>query len=145
MIIDKENLFSDAQTVTTGSENGVMSTNVIDLGSARHIGVGENLYVVVAVTTLMAGAGDTCTPRLVTDDNAGFNSPTVLATIGTFAANSAAGSRLILRLPPGTYERYLGVQYLADGSGPLEAGAFDAFLTHDIDAFTAYAKGYTIS
>lgn len=146
MYLDAHNLFSDAQTVTTGSENGVLSTNAIDLQAVRNMGVGENLYVVVIVDTLMAGAGDTLTVALVTDAYAALNSPTTLQTIGTFAANSAVGSRLVARIQPSSsFEQYIGLLYTAAGSGALEAGAFTAFLTTDIDAFTAYADKITIS
>ena len=148
MLVDAENLFSalTGQTVTTGSENGVLSTNAVDLGAARNIGVGENLYVVVQVVTALAGEGDTCTVALVTDEYAALNSPTTLQTIGTFPANSVAGTRLIARIQPNaSFERYIGLLYTAAGSGALSAGAFSAFLTHDIDAFTAYADNITIS
>lgn len=146
MLVDAHNLFSDAQTVTTNSENGVLSTNAIDLQVARNIGVGENLYVVVIVDTPMAGAGDTLTVDLVTDAYAALNSPTTIQTIGTFPANSPAGTRLVARIQPSdSFEQYIGLLYTAAGSGALESGAFTAFLTHDIDASKAYADNITIS
>jgi hypothetical protein len=146
MIKDAQNKLSAEQTVTTGSENGVKSENVIDLGVARRIGDGEDIYLVVQVTTLMAGAGDTMTVDLTTDDNAGLNSATAIQRIGTFPANSAVGTRLVQKLQPGAaYERYLGLLYTAAGSGALEAGAFSAFLTKDVDSLKVYPKGYTIS
>ena len=149
MILDKLNIVSPlaGQTVTTGSNSGILSDYSIDLGLAgRNIGVGENLYVVVAVHTLMAGAGDTCEARLVTAAYAALNSPTMIASIGTFPANSVAGTRLIMRCPPSAdYLQYLGVEYITSGSGELSAGAFEAFFVHDIDAFTAYADNITIS
>lgn len=145
MYVDAQALFSNAQTVTTGSENGVISTNVVDLGVARDIGTGEEMYVVVNVVTATTGAGDTCLVELVTDDNAEMTSPTVVERIGSFGANSAAGSRIIAKINPATFERYIAVRYTADGSGALETGAFDAFLTKDVDSLKTYAKGYTIS
>jgi hypothetical protein len=146
MFLDAHNLISDAQTITTGSENGVLGTNVIDLGVAgRNIGVGENLYAVVSVDTLMAGAGDTLTVALVTAAYEALNSPTTLQTIGTFPANSAVGTKLVARIQPATFMRYIGFLYTAAGSGALEAGAFTGFLTHDVDAYTAYADNITIS
>lgn len=146
MYVDAQNLFSDAQTVTTGSENGVKSTNVIDLGVARNIGVGERLWVVVQVDTALTGAGDTCTAAIITDDNADMSSATVVQTIGTFAANSAAGTRLIAAVQPSeSWERYIAIRYTAAGSGPLETGAFTAFLTNNIDAYKSYPDAFTIS
>ena len=36
-------------------------------------------------------------------------------------------------------KRYLGVRYTV-ASGPLTAGKFDAFLTHDVDKWAPYAR-----
>jgi hypothetical protein len=46
-------------------------------------------------------------------------------------------------LPAGNYERYLGVRYTV-AAGPLTAGAFDAFLTTDVQAWRAYARNYAV-
>lgn len=144
MIIDAQNLFSDAQTITTGSENGIKSSNVIDLGSARDVGAGEPVFLVVQVDTAMEGSGVTCTVDLKTDDNESMSSSTKIAEVGVFPANSVAGTRLIMRLPPSSsYERYLGLLFTASGSG-LTAGDFSAFLTKDVDAIRQYPKGYSI-
>ena len=149
MILDQSNIFSalTGQTVTTGSENGVLSTYSVDLGlAARNMGVGEDLYVVVQVVTLLAGEGDTCTAALVTAAYAALNSPTTLQTIGTFPANSAVGTRLVAKIQPSdSFLQYIGILYTAAGSGALSAGAFSAFLVKDIQAFTAYADNITIS
>lgn len=146
MIIDKECMFSDAQEITTGSENGVKSTNVIDLKAARNIGAGEDIYLVVQVDELMAGAGDTLTVKLQTDDNADLNSASDMQTIGTFPANSAVGTRLVAKIQPNnSFERYIGLLYTAAGSGALEAGKFSAFLTKDVDTLKTYPKGYVIA
>jgi hypothetical protein len=144
MYTDAQLRFSVAQTVTTGSENGVYSTNVIDLGGARDIGAGENIYAVVDVITATTGAGDTCLVQVVTDDNADLNSPTVTQTIGQFGANSAAGSRIIARLSPVTLERYIAIKYTANGDGALETGAFSAYLVSEVDYQRYYAKGSLI-
>jgi len=49
-----------------------------------------------------------------------------------------------VRLPSGSYERYLGVRYTV-ASGPLTAGKFDAFLTKDVQKWQAYADAVTIA
>lgn len=147
MYVDAQNLFSDAQSVTTGSENGVLSTNVIDLGVARDLGAGEDIYVVVSIDTAMTSSGsdDTLLVELVTDAYAALNSPTLVQEIGIFPAVSAAGTQLIAKLAPSSaYERYLGLRYTA-ATGPLTAGAFTAFLTKDIERYRSYPNGYTIS
>lgn len=98
MYVDAELQFSDAQAVTASAA----STNIVDLGSPRNIGVGCELYLVCAVTTAMtdAGSDSTITVILETDDNDSFSSATTAQTIGTFAATSAAGTRLVAKLQP---------------------------------------------
>lgn len=142
MILDAHNQFSDAQAVTIPAN----STNVIDLGLAgQNLGVGEDIYLVVSVQTTLVGAGITTLVEFITDDNAPLATPVVLATLGTFAALAVAGSRFVIKLPISSlYQRYIGVLFTTSGAG-LTGGAFDAFLTKDIQAFTAYADNITIS
>lgn len=143
MYLDAQNLFSDAQAVTASAA----STNLIDFGSARDIGVGRELYIVVVVDVAMtdAGSDSTVTVTLETDDNAAFSSATAVQTIGTFAATTAAGSRLVARLQPDAgWEQYVRAYYTV-ANGDLTTGSFTAFLTTDIQAWTAYPIGYTVS
>lgn len=143
MYIDDQNLFDDnAQHLTTEA-----STNLIDLGQARDIGTGETIYFVIQVDTAFtdSSSNSTMTITLETDDNASFSSATTAQTIGTFAALSAAGTRLVARLQPSAInERYLRVKYTV-ANGDLSTGKFTAFLTHNIDSYTSYPNGYTIS
>lgn len=143
MFLDAHNLFDDnAQHLTTEA-----STNLIDLGSARNIGVGEDIYFVIQVDTAFtdSASNSTMAITLETDDNASFSSATTAQTIGTFAALSAAGTRLIAKLQPDAInERYLRVKYTV-ANGDLSTGKFTSFLTTGIDAITAYPSGFTIS
>lgn len=147
MYVDALLLFSNSQSITTGSENGINSSNSVDLGAAgKSLGTGEDLYVVVVCKTAMTSAGDTCSVKLITDDNDGLNSPAVIATLGQFPALSAIGAKVVAKLPPSnSYQRYIGLQYLAGGSGPLETGAFTAFLTNGAQLNKLYANGFSIS
>lgn len=143
MFIDKFLLFDNAAAHLTTEA----STDYLDLGINRNIGVGENLYFVAVVTTAFtdAGSDSTMTLTLEVDDNTSFSSPTTAMTIGTFAALSAIGSRLVARLQPDTIvERYMRVKYTVAG-GNLTTGSFSTSIVHDIQAFTVYAKGYTIT
>lgn len=143
MFIDKFTLFDNAAAhLTTGA-----STDYMDLGANRNIGVGENLYVIAVVTTAFtdAGSDSTMTLTLEVDDNAAFSSPTTAQTLGTFGALSAVGARLVARLQPDAInERYLRVKYTV-ANGDLTTGAFSVAIVHDIQAFSVYAKGYTIT
>ena len=143
MIIDSQLLFSNEQTITSTAA----STNVVDLGAVRNLGVGEDLYLVVGVDVAMddSGSDSTLAVTIETDDNEGFNSATVAQSIGTFSALSVAGTRLVAKLQPDKInERYMRLKY-TPGTGDLSAGKFTAFLAKDIQAFTAYADGITIS
>lgn len=145
-IMDYFNEFSDAQAVTSTA----ISTNVIDLGpttdnATRDIGTGEPLYLVVRTNTAATDSGSdaTLTVSLESDTAEALNSAAVVHyTTGalTFATFSVAGAVLAcVRLPAGDYKRYLGVRYTV-ASGPLTAGKFDAFLTHDVDKWAPYAR-----
>lgn len=145
MITDKRTTFSEAQTVTTGSENGVKGSTSIDLTTVRDIGAGENLYIVVQVATTMAGTNpNSAAVLLETDDNPGLNSPAVVQTIGTFPTNSVAGTQLIARLQPSAaYQRYLGVRFTS--ANALSAAAFNAFICSEVDVQRYYANAFSIA
>ena len=162
MYIDQNLEFSDAQAVTVTA----ISTNVYDTlsmgagGSATAIGPNtsldlgqsnEPLYLVVqtAVTCTDVSSDATLTISLESDSTANLaTSATVHFTTAAlaFAAYATAGTRLItIALPSGAYERYLGVRYTI-ASGPLTAGAFDAFLTTNPPGpYRVLASGFAVS
>jgi hypothetical protein len=142
MRFDKLNMYSESQALTATAA----STNSLDHGEPRNLGVGQPVYVVVVVTVAFTdGSSDsTCTVTVETDDNTGFSSATTAQTIGVFAALTAAGSRLIAALQPNQVnERYSQLKYtMANGS--LTTGTVTAGLVYDYDAYTAYADAVTI-
>ncbi len=142
MLIDRQNQFSDGQSVTATAA----STDLIDLGAVRNIGVGEDLHIVFLVTTTFVGAAGTITPSLQTDDNASFSSAATVRTYDTIPTLTAAGTYRFYKLEPftaaGVYERYIRVMYTV--AGTLSTSGISGFLTHDIQAFRAYAVGYTV-
>lgn len=144
MILDAQAQFSDAQAITASA----VSTNAYDLRAASlDIGMGENVYLVVNCDVAMTdGSNDsTVAVTLVTDDNSSLSSPTAVQTIGTFAALSAIGTRLVAKLQPGmTLERYIGVNYTV-ANGNLTTGSFSAYLVKDIGSNKHYADNITIS
>jgi hypothetical protein len=147
MILDALLEFSDAQAVTASA----ISTNVIDLGPVtdnvlRDIGTGEGVYFCwnTNITATDSGSDATLTIALVSDSTVNLaTSPTTHYSTGAmaFATFATAGTRGAVRLPAGDYEQYLGVSYTV-ASGPLTAGAFDAFLTRDPQVWRTYAKRY---
>lgn len=142
MVIDAALRFSNAQAITATA----VSTEYIDFGVARDMGIGENLHVVILVSTAFtdSGSDSTVTVTLETDDNSSFSSATVAMTIGTFAALSAIGSRLVARLQPlKVNERYARLNYtLANGN--LTTGALTAFVLSDVDLALLYPDAITI-
>ena len=158
--VDTQLEFSDSQAVTSTA----ISTNVVDLlttssGAATltslspntivDIGQGEDVYLVVqtAVACTDTSSDATLTVTLESDTAVGLASaPVVHFSTGAlaFAAFSPAGTVLAqIKLPNADYKRYLGVRYTV-ASGPLTAGAFDAFLTTNVQRSKAYKSAFTV-
>ena len=143
MYVDALLLFSDAQALTAAAA----STSSVDLGAVRNLGVGEPLYVVLVVDTALTdtGSNSTVTVDLQGDSTTTFT-PDGTQTLFTIAATAAAGTTYIARVSPGLAANYRYLQlYYTMNNGDLSAGAVTTFLTHDVQAFTAYADGITIS
>ncbi len=145
MILDAENLFCEEQAVTAEAD----STNVIDLGVARNIGVGEPLFIFLNVTETMDDSGDDSTLNvdLVTDDNAALSSDAVVMDLVTIPATTAAGTQYIFRIPPAileSYQRYIGLHF-TPANGNLSAGKFTAGIVKDVQATQDYASGFSIT
>lgn len=106
--LDAQNLYSDAQALTVTAP----STNTIDHGQDRNVGIGEPLAVVITVDVGAAGGG-TLTIALQSDDNAAFASPaTPATTIAIPAASLTAGAQIVLPVPPDTFsERFTRLNY----------------------------------
>lgn len=134
MLIDAQLLFADNQTLG----GAAVSDNIVDFRTPRDIGVGENIYLGVSVTDAIVG---TLAVELQTDDNEAFASATTTKVALTFPAAAPAGSILFYRISPGDVdERYLRLNFTGATGGDVKA-----FMTKDINAFKAYAIGYTIS
>lgn len=138
ILMDKGMEFSDAQAVTASA----ISTNVMDLGVSHDFGVAADLFLVVQcdVTATDAGSDATLTISLESDSTADLaTSATVHHTSAAIALASlvAGETLLVVPVPPGAYERYLGVRYTV-ASGPLTAGKFSAFLSADVQRWKAY-------
>lgn len=143
MYVDALLEMSDAQAVTATA----ISTNVIDLGPVtdnvlRDIGTGEDVYLMVVVDTTFTAAGAaTLTASLLSDSTANLaTSPTThFSTAAIPVASLVAGFVIAaIKLPAGSYEQYLGMNY-AVATGPMTAGKANAFLTKDAQLYRAYA------
>lgn len=141
MLLDAQNQFAKDQVVTATAA----STNVIDLGIGRSLGSGEPLYLVVDVTESMtdASSNSTVTPSLRTDDNAAMSSATVIRTLETIPALTAAGYRRIYAIEPRTLERYIDINWTV-ANGDLSTGKFSAYLVQGVQDVANYASGYSV-
>lgn len=135
MITDKELELSSEQAVTASAA----STNYIDLGVARDVGVAGKLQLAISVPEGVTASGSaTVTFQLQCDDNTSFSSPkNVLLTDAIGKADLPAGKQFYLPLPVGLDERYVRLYYTV-ATGPLTGGKFTAQLVQGIQASKAY-------
>lgn len=142
MILDKQLEFADAQAVTAAAA----STNLIDFGTVRDMGVGESLYVVVTVDVAMTDAGSDSTVTVALEgDSSTTVTPDYTRNLFTIPAVSAAGTVRIARLGPDDLNlRYAQLRFTPN-NGNLTTGSFSAYLTTNIDKWTAYADALVIS
>lgn len=142
MIVDALQKLSEDQALT----GTAASTNLIDLGADRNIGVGEPMGVLITVDVAadVASGNETYQFDVETDDNSGFSSATVIARRIIDKASLTAGSRWVIALP-GDCERYLRLNYTLGGTTPsITVTAFLQPLSM-LQADDYYADGITIS
>jgi hypothetical protein len=149
MILDERTEFADATALNTG---GAGTYNVGDVIDTRAASIdpnvtkdheGSEMYLVIRVaTTATSGGSATGAFRLVSDAVAtpDTSTATVHYTSGAIpVASLTAGATIAaVRLPSGSYERYIGVQQIT-AVAAFTAGAIDAFLTADPALWRAYA------
>lgn len=143
MFVDAQNLFSDAQAITAAAA----STNYIDLGAARNIGVGENLFVVVTVDVALTDSGSDSTLAVALEgDSTTTFTPDGSQALFTIPALAAAGQKYIARISPdfASNYRYIQLKY-TPANGNLTTGSVTAFIAKDVDAATHYPDAITIS
>ena len=140
MILDNENLFSQRQAITVSD----VSTNDIDLGVNRDIGKGEPLELLFVAEETFTAQAATLTISFLTDDDAAFGSPTVLATSGAIpVAQLESGEQVFGIRVPRVTQRYLRCDY-AVANGPFTAGTLTAGIIIDREDDQAYTSGYVV-
>jgi len=143
MYVDAQLLFSDAQAITAAAA----SINYVDLGIARDIGTGENLYVVLVVDVALTDDSSNSTVAVIlqTDSDSAFGTVATGQTLFTIAATAAIGTKYIARIQPdGADDQYIRLYY-TPANGDLSTGSVTAFITTDIDKYVAYDNNITIS
>lgn len=157
MIIDAQNLFSDAQAVTADA----VGTNVIDLSADRSIGNGEPMAVVFCVDVAAdqttgdedytfdveyaSDAAQTTARQLIGRRVFESGTPTAPAQDADLLV---AGFKFIIPIPPTALsesERYLGIRYDVTGTTPtITVTAFLQPMSM-IASDAIYPDGFTIS
>ena len=131
MFVDKQLLLSDAQVIcNSGSE---LSENIIDLGAAKNIAKGRQLYVVIIVDTSFTTA-TSIDFRLMTHSTTTVSSGSIMASTGAIVIANLTAGRTPIVLPVGdalnTAKQYIGLYYVLAGSN-AGAGAVTAFIAVD--------------
>jgi hypothetical protein len=143
MYVDALLLFSDAQAVTAAAG----STNTVDLGVVRNVGVGEELYVVVSVDVAFTdGSSDSTLTVELEGDSTDTITPDDVQRLFIIPALAAAGAKYIARISPGfaANYRYLRLKYTPN-NGNLSTGSLTAFIANGVEAYSSYADAITIS
>jgi hypothetical protein len=141
MILDSSLQLALAQAVTASA----LSANVIDIGSARNIGAGEDLYLYIQATTGVTAAGNaTVNFQLQTDATPALPTPvTVLDSGAVPIASLGANSCLKFRIPTAAFKEFVALNFLVT-NGPLTTGAFTAVIALDVPDNTIYPSGFNI-
>ena len=143
MITDKFLRVSDAQAVTTTA----VSTDSIDLGTARDIGEGNELMMNFDVGTAFAGGTSLQFEVIVADNAALTTNVTVVGSSAAVAtASLTAGKMETVRINPqiaSLGRRYIGARYTVVGT--MTAGTVTADMVMDIqDGRKSYASGFSV-
>lgn len=143
MILDKRIEFADAVALNLGVAGSYQIGDVYDLGVARDVGNGGDLYLIVNVqTTATSGGAATLQMNLITANNPALTAPTVILSSPVFAlASLVTGATVwIIRLPVEVvlYQRYIGIQQVT-GVAAFTAGKIDAFAVLDASKWKALA------
>jgi len=142
MIFDKQTLFSNDQAVT----NSQASTNYIDLGAVRDIGIGMPIEVFAMMTATAQSAGaSTLVAAIETDTQSSFATKVTLAQTSAIAkASLVQGFEFLkMKLPQGV-QRYLQLSYTV-GTADLTAGTIRAGLILNRQAQAYPASGLNVS
>lgn len=146
MITDRLNTFALATALNTGAAGTYLVGDVIDLGTARDIGQGNPIYLVVQVdTTATSGGAATLQIKLASDAQAAIatdgSATEHVVSPAIAVASLTAGKRILVVAIPfegNVYERYLGILQVT-GTAAFTAGKIDAFLTQTPSAWKAMA------
>ena len=148
MLLDERTEFADATSVGAPNNSTVNVGNIIDLGTARDVGQGQPLYLIITVDTLIESGGNAKVAFLMVSDSTSSiaingDATKHIETDAIAVANLVAGYTMVIPLPAvnPAYERYLAFQVKETASQALTAGNVNAFLSFDNHGWKAYPEG----
>lgn len=145
MITDKFLRVSTDQEIKL-TDTSAVSTDTIDLGTARDMGEGRDLFAVFTVTTAIAGGTSTQFEVIAASDASLSADIVSLGSTGA-VATAAIGSQQVVRINPligKLGQRYLGMRYTVVGTN--SAGKVTADIVTDIqDGKKYYASGFSVA
>lgn len=145
MILDKRNEFCDATALNTGGAGTYLLGDQIDLGTARDVGNGQPVYLVITVDTLPTSGGSAtaqfslasdASASIATDGSASVHFLTKAFAISEMAAGQVLAA-IALPMEGVAYERYLGILQTT-GTAAFTGGKVNAFLTNDVAKWKSY-------
>lgn len=151
MILDKNLVFDGNGTTPAAITTSRASTNVIDLGDAREMSIGERLFTTVIGNGLFAAAGG-ATLVVAVEGSVDNSAWTVYArtpelSIATLNSRVVGTQPYVIawtlpaRTPGAARPRYLRLNYTV-ANGPFTAGAVHAFLNLGADQGEVYPRNY---
>jgi hypothetical protein len=144
MILDTQNQFSSNQALAATA----VSTNVIDLSEARQIQQGEQLGILLTVSTAAdhTTGDETYQVDLQTDSAVGFGTLTTIQSFVIPAAQLTLGARLFFPLADGlaSFKEFIRLNYTLGGTTP--SVTLSAYLQPQsmVDEQTLYKSGFTV-
>lgn len=149
MRIDRENMFSTAQVLTSGATTTLASTDIYDQGPLatgnlyRQLGASQLYLVTIIESTATSTGSATFSAKLVGDSASSFpNSALIVQQASSVAvASITAGLTYVTPLPRDVnYERFLRMEYTM-GTAPFSAGGnVTSFITNEPGYWYAYNK-----
>ena len=143
MILDKLLQLSDSQALTTTA----VSTNVIDLGEDRNIGIGTSMSILVCLEAAAddADGDETYSAVLQTATDEAFTSPVEVIS-RAIPAGAAVGSKYVLPLPADLgADRFLRLNFVLGGTTPGVTVSAYLVPTDHIQNMVYYKDNITIS